>query len=199
MSTEEAQQRIARLYLERNQLYRTLPAARLILNLGCGSGSFPKNYEDRRCLIVNVDRDEKVAGYPAYGAANRGFRGFAELDAEADRCINVKRDVMDLHRFPSGVFDMVVAGQLIEHFKPRDLECLLHEVHRVLAPGGRLQIDTVTDKLGESLEEHETHFTTNSVHSLLSGFDFHRMRLHDFADGTAVWAVYCKDPNGPGS
>ena len=192
MSTEEAQQRIARLYLERNQLYRTLPGARLILNLGCGSGSFPKNYEDRHCLIVNVDRDEKVAGYPAYGPANRGFRGFAELDVEVDRCINVKRDVMDLHRFPSGVFDMVVAGQLIEHFKSRDLEWLLHEIHRVLAPGGRIQLDTVTDRLGESLEEHEAHFTADSVHDLLTRFGFQRMALQDFAEGTAVWAVYRK-------
>ena len=188
MSSEEAQQRIARLYLDRNQLYATLPACRLILNLGAGSGSFPKNYLHPHCLIVNLDRDENVAGYPAYGPVNRGFRGFAELDAEQDRCLNVKRDLLDLHRFPTATFDMVVAGQLIEHFSLRDLEWIFQEVSRVLVVGGTFQVDTVTDKLGEDVQEHEQHFTRSSLRELLDRF-FYIRELREFAEGTALWAV----------
>ena len=44
---EVAQRRIAQLYVERNRRYETLPQARLILNLGAGSGSFARTTSTR--------------------------------------------------------------------------------------------------------------------------------------------------------
>ena len=197
MSTAEAQARIARLYVERNRLYGSLPKCRNVLNLGCGSGSFPKNYPVAECLIVNVDRNEDVAGYPAYGPKNKGFSGFGLASNSDGRCFNVTADIMEMHRFPCAVFDMVVCGQLFEHFETRDLEWILHETHRVLAPGGFLQLDTVTDDLGEDLDEHKQHFTLTSVHELVTRMLFRPIELYTFANGTAIWALCERMMPGP--
>lgn len=192
MSSKAAQEWIARLYVERNRLYEVLPYARLILNLGCGSGSFVKNYAHPHCLIVNLDKGEPVAGYPAYGLRHKTFSGFAELDPDS-RCLNVKGDALERIVFlPSNTFGMVILGQIVEHFQTRDLEILLHEVGRVLTPGGYVQVDTVTDRLGEDVDGHEQHFTSESLHLLLERMVFKRVTLSEFAGGAALWALYRK-------
>lgn len=189
MNSESAQREIARLYVERNRRYETLPTARTVLNIGSGSGSFVRNYP-HRALIVNIDRGDQIAGYPAFGVAHKGFDGFVAL-APDGRCVNVRADVLEtLPHVTSGLFDMVVAGQIIEHLSPRDLELLLHESGRVLVPGGLLQIDTVTDRLGEDTEGHEQHFSAETLGALLEHMGFDKMELTEFAGGTAVWALY---------
>lgn len=194
MSNELVQQKIARLYVERNRRYERMPERRLILNLGTGSGSFARNYPHAHVLVVNVDRGDEVAGYPAYGARAKGFRGFATLAGDR-RCVNVRADVLEaLPLLPSRVFDLVVAGQLVEHFSPRDLELLLHEAHRVLVSGGLLQVDTVTEALGEDTDGHEQHFTAESLGQLLENMTFRSVELETFAEGTAVWALFQKEP-----
>jgi len=189
MNDEASQRRIARLYVQRDSLYETLPDVSLVLNLGAGSGSFSKGYRHPDCLIVCVDKNEPIAGYPAYGAAHKTFRGFAALGPDP-RCVCVPGDVLEiLPRLPSKVFEMVVAGQLIEHFVMRDLELLLHEAHRVLRHGGTLQVDTVTGKLGESTDGHEQSFTGDSLCELLERMTFARISVSEFADGAALWAT----------
>ena len=189
MNSESAQRAIARLYVERNRRYEKLPPCRAILNLGSGSGSFLKNYP-WPSLIINVDRGDAIAGYPAYGVKHKGFSGFVALNPDG-RCVNLQANIMEaLPRFQSGIFDMVVAGQLIEHLSTRDLEVLLHECGRVLATDGFLQIDTVTERLGEDTEGHEQHFTAESLGVLLEHMGFEKLELTEFAGGTAVWALY---------
>jgi SAM-dependent methyltransferase len=178
------------LYLERNRLYRTLPHRRLILNIGAGSGSFVKNYPVRSCFIVNVDKGESVSGFPAFGLKHKGFDGLRQATKNDLRILNVKMDILDLWRFPDKVFDMVVCGQVFEHFGMRDLELVLAELDRVLVPGGLLQVDTVTPKLGESTHGHEMHFTVQSLDALLRRFLFRKQQLFTFAEGTALWALY---------
>ena len=187
-NTEEAQRKIALLYAERNRLYESLPSARLVLCLGSGSGSFLRRYSHPHALILCVDRGEPEAGYPAWGPKHKGFEGFAKL-APDGRAVCVKGDLLDvLPRLPPGVFDMAILGQLVEHFTDRDLELVLHEVGRVLLPWGLVQVDTVTELLGEDTHGHEQRFTEASLRAVLERAAFKRIECFAFAEGTALWA-----------
>jgi SAM-dependent methyltransferase len=82
--------------------------------------------------------------------------------------------------FDGGEFDVVVAGELLEHV--RDPSALLGEVQRVLRPGGRL-VGSVPNGfrlknrlrflLGREPEDNPTHlhlYSPNALLSLLDGF-----------------------------
>lgn len=42
--------------------------------------------------------------------------------------------------FPDSCFDVIYSSHVLEHFKPRQLDQLLSELHRVLKPGGKMLI-----------------------------------------------------------
>lgn len=177
------------IYFERNKLYRTLPFKRLILNLGCGSGSFPKFYPYTNSFIVNIDIGEEKAGYPAYGLKHKTFEGFLEATKNDWRFSNRQASVLDLYRVPDKLFEMVICGQLIEHFEMEDIELILSEIYRVLDDDGLFQCDTVTDKY-EGIKEHKTtFFSSDSLQHLLSRFSFERKTCVEFADGKAIWCL----------
>ena len=137
---------------------------RRVLDLGCRYGALTQAYLPGNQVIgVDVDRDALAE------AAKLGMEThWADLD----------------ERFPFGedAFDVVVAGELLEHV--RDPEHIVGEARRVLRPGGRL-VGSVPNSyrlknrlrflLGRAPESDPTHlhmFSPSDVRAL----------LHEFAD-----------------
>jgi len=63
--------------------------------------------------------------------------------AAAGRCPDLRAGVADVREldYPDGHFDLVLSNSTLDHFPAReDLARSLEEIHRVLAPGGRLLI-----------------------------------------------------------
>lgn len=179
------------IYFERNNLYRTLPFKRLVLNIGCGSGSFPKFYPYPNSFIVNIDISEEKAGYPAYGLKYKTFEGFLEASKNDWRFLNLQASALDLYNFPDKLFEMVVCGQVIEHFDMKDIELILSEIYRILDDNGIFQCDTITDRY-EKIKEHKISFTLDSLEYLFTRFNFSKKTCFEFGEGKAIWAVYTK-------
>lgn len=109
-------------------------AGQSVLDAGCGRGEV---------LLACAEAGARVAGLDYSEAALRISRdtlagvGGAEL---------VQGDVTALP-WPDGSFDAVVCGDVIEHLVPDDAAAMLREIHRVLAPGGRLILHTAPNRL----------------------------------------------------
>jgi SAM-dependent methyltransferase len=156
---------------ERAQLFRRLvggPDLR-VLDLGCRYGTLTQAYlEGNRVAGVDVDREALAE------AAKLGIEThWADLD----------------ERFPFGddVFDVVVAGELLEHV--RDPEHIVAEARRVLRPDGRFVgsvpnafrlKNRVRFALGHPPEADPTHlhmFRPPDVRALLAQFTNVELRL----------------------
>jgi methionine biosynthesis protein MetW len=151
---------------ERAALFRELVGGpdRRVLDLGCRYGALTRAYLDGNHVTgVDVDR-EALEETAKLGVETH----WADLD----------------ERFPFGddAFDVVVAGELLEHV--RDPEHIVRESGRVLRPGGRL-VGSVPNAyrlknrlrflLGRAPESDPTHlhmFSPSDVRGL----------LHEFAD-----------------
>jgi SAM-dependent methyltransferase len=106
-----------------HEILRSLPEHALVLDLGCGTGTF--DTAAWRFTIVGVDREPLKT------------RDFVQADAS---------------RLPfiSKCFDAVISNNSLEHFE--DLSRALDELGRVVKPGGSLYIavpdaTTITDRL----------------------------------------------------
>jgi 2-polyprenyl-3-methyl-5-hydroxy-6-metoxy-1,4-benzoquinol methylase len=144
---------------------------RKVLDLGCRDGSLTRAYADGN-EIVGVDADrEALAAAAELGIQTR----WADLDEPLD--------------FDDASFDVVVAGELLEHL--RDPHRVVVDARRVLRPGGtfvasvpnayRLK-NRVRFLLGRDPEDDPTHlqmFSPAAVRKLLDGFD--EPRLHFIA------------------
>lgn len=160
-----------RFYHERNRLYKKLPWKNPILNLGCGSGSFCKNYP-YESIIVNIDIGEDIrTGWPAYGVENKGWGGFKEITCNIPRFINMDMDILSLYKFPSNSFEMIIAGQVIEHFSLEDAHVICEEISRILSNTGVFQLDTpnveYTGIKGYEKDIHKHEYTLAGLYSLL--------------------------------
>jgi SAM-dependent methyltransferase len=151
---------------DRKELFRDLVGGpgRRVLDLGCRYGALTQAYlAGNHVAGVDVDREALAE------AAKLGVETYwADLD----------------ERFPFGdaAFDVVVAGELLEHV--RDPQHIVAEARRVLRPGGRL-VGSVPNAyrlknrlrflLGRAPESDPTHlhmFSPSDVRAL----------LHEFAD-----------------
>jgi SAM-dependent methyltransferase len=105
---------------ERARLFHELVGGpdRDVLDLGCRYGALTQSYlEGNRVAGVDVDREALAQ------AAKLGIdTHWADLD--------------ERFAFAADAFDVVVAGELLEHV--RDPEHIVAEAQRVLRPGGRL-------------------------------------------------------------
>jgi SAM-dependent methyltransferase len=150
---------------ERADLFRRIvggPGKR-ILDLGCRYGALTRAYSEGNEVVgVDVDRDA-LAEAAKLGIDTRWA------------------DVEEPLPFQDASFDVVVAGELIEHL--RDPDRLVAEVRRVLRPGGtfagsvpnffRLR-NRVAMLFGRPLDHDPTHlhvFAPRDVHRMLDGFD----------------------------
>ena len=150
---------------EREVLFRRYVGGpgRRVLDLGCRDGALTRAYADGN-EVVGVDADrEALAAAQKLGIETR----WADLD--------------DALPFEDGTFDVVVAGELLEHL--RDPRRVVSEVLRVLRPGGafvasvpnayRLK-NRLRFVLGRKPEEDPTHlqmFSAADVRALLAGFE----------------------------
>ncbi len=158
---------------ERIELFRRYVGGpgRRVLDLGCRDGALTREYAAGN-EVVGVDADRDAL-------------------AEAEK-IGIETHWADLDQplpFGDGSFDVVVAGELLEHL--RDPRTVVGEVRRVLRPGGtfvasvpnayRLK-NRLRFLLGRKPEDDPTHlqmFAPHDVRALLAGFD--EPRLHFIA------------------
>ncbi|WP_269515442.1 methyltransferase domain-containing protein [Brevundimonas subvibrioides] len=81
----------------------------------------------------------------------------------------------------SGVADLLVSGQNIEHLWQEEVAGFLAEAHRVLRPGGRMIIDSpnraITQIYGGAHPEHMVELTVDEAEALVTaaGFDVQRV------------------------
>jgi len=158
---------------ERIELFRRYVGGpgRRVLDLGCRDGALTREYAAGN-EVVGVDADRDAL-------------------AEAEK-VGIETHWADLDQplpFGDGNFDVVVAGELLEHL--RDPRGVVGEVRRVLRPGGtfvasvpnayRLK-NRLRFLLGRKPEDDPTHlqmFAPHDVRALLAGFD--EPRLHFIA------------------
>ncbi|MFL5950790.1 MAG: class I SAM-dependent methyltransferase [Gaiellaceae bacterium] len=150
---------------EREALFRRYVGGpgRRVLDLGCRDGALTQAYlEGNEVVGVDADR-EALAEAARLGIETR----WADLDQPLE--------------FADTSFDVVVAGELLEHL--RDPQRLVSEVERVLRPGGTF-VASVPNAyrlkgrllflLGRPPENDPTHlqmFSAADVRALLSRFD----------------------------
>jgi SAM-dependent methyltransferase len=156
---------------ERMELFRRLVGGpgRRVLDLGCRYGALTRAYAEGNDVVgVDVDRDALAEA--------------AKLGIET-RWADVEQPLP----FEDESFDVVVAGELLEHV--RDPERLVAEARRLLRPGGRL-VGSVPNAFrlmnrlrflaGLPPERDPTHlhmFTPRDVAALLAAFEDVELRL----------------------
>jgi SAM-dependent methyltransferase len=150
---------------EREALFRRYVGGpgRRVLDLGCRDGTLTQAYlEGNEIVGVDADRDALVE------AARLGIETrWADLDRPLD--------------FAEATFDVVVAGELLEHL--RDPQRVVSEINRVLRPGGTF-VASVPNAyrlkgrllflFGRPPENDPTHlqmFSAADVRALLSRFE----------------------------
>ena len=150
---------------EREVLFKRYVAGpgRRVLDLGCRDGALTQTYlAGNEVVGVDADRDALAA------ASRRGIEThWADLDQPLE--------------FADEGFDVVVAGELLEHL--RDPHALVREIRRVLRPGGTF-VASVPNAyrlkgrlrflFGRPPESDPTHlqmFSAGHVRGLLAGFD----------------------------
>jgi methionine biosynthesis protein MetW len=150
---------------ERQELFRRYVGGpgRRVLDLGCRDGALTQAYSEGNDVVgVDADRDA-LAAAAALGIETH----WADLDRPLD--------------FPDTSFDVVVAGELLEHL--RDPRRLVAEAGRVLRPGGTF-IASVPNAyrlkrrlfflLGRPPDDDPTHlqmFSPADVRALLDGLE----------------------------
>jgi SAM-dependent methyltransferase len=150
---------------ERAELFRRYVGGpgRRVLDLGCRDGALTREFAAGNEVVgVDADRDA-LAEAQKLGIETR----WADLDEPLP--------------FPDASFDVLVAGELLEHL--RDPRQLVAEARRVLRPGGTLVASVpnayrLKNRLrflaGRKPEDDPTHlqmFTADDVGKLLGGFD----------------------------
>jgi 2-polyprenyl-6-hydroxyphenyl methylase/3-demethylubiquinone-9 3-methyltransferase len=98
-----------------------------VLDLGCAGGFMAEALDDRGALVTGID--------PAAEAISA-----ARAHAEG-RDISYDVGVGEALPYPDAQYDAVVCVDVLEHVQ--DLEKVLHEVARVLKPGGTFLFDTI--------------------------------------------------------
>lgn len=100
-----------------------------ILDMGCGFGKSTRPFWEtfRDADIHGIDISApclEVAAMDAAGAQAQNVR-YRQMSAAATD-------------YPDGRFDMVTSTMLVHEMPPAEIEAVLAEAHRVLAPGGRM-------------------------------------------------------------
>ena len=149
---------------ERETLFRRYVGGpgRRVLDLGCRDGALTQAYVGGN-EVVGVDADrEALAEAERLGIETH----WADLDQPLD--------------FPDAGFDVVVAGELLEHL--RDPERLVAEIRRVLRPGGTFvasvpnayrlkgRLRFLAGRAPESDPTHLQMFSPADVRALLAAF-----------------------------
>ena len=112
---------------------RLLPGER-VLDLGSGAGTdslIAAQMVGEQGRVTGVDMTPEMLAKARASAADMGARNVEFVEAEAERL-----------PFPDASFDVVISNGVIDLVPDKD--AVFSELHRVLAPGGRIQIADVT-------------------------------------------------------
>ncbi len=142
-----------------------------ILDLGCGAGAL--EYFARRrgyANMVGIDRSpQQVAA-----AGSMGLTGVREGEL-----------LETLESLKGESQGLVVAFDVLEHFRKAEALELMDQVNRVLAPGGKVIIHTpngaspFSGRVGHRDFTHETIFTQESLGQLLAACGFSRVECYE--------------------
>jgi SAM-dependent methyltransferase len=102
---------------------RDLDPAERVLDIGCGDGRLTAHLRATELVAADVSP-------VALMRAGTRLPGARRVELEPDAALPL----------PDGSFDLVLCAETIEHV--RDVQLLLSEARRVLAPGGRLAVTT---------------------------------------------------------
>jgi SAM-dependent methyltransferase len=115
------------------QLGRLAPGER-VLDVGSGAGTdslVAAQMVGPDGRVTGIDMTPEMLAKARASAAQMGTQNVAFVEAEAERL-----------PFPDASFDVVISNGVIDLIPDKD--AVFSELHRVLAPGGRLQIADVT-------------------------------------------------------
>ena len=160
-------------HLKPYELVRGYAGNKNILEVGCGDGYGAEYLAKVAKEIVAIDYEEDVIkkSQLKYIAKNLKFLCMGATKLE----------------FPDDVFDIVCSFQVIEHIPENELLNYLHEIKRVLKPGGRFYVSTLNlahnMKNPDTYKKHPAHckeFFFDELKSLLSKvfFDISVFGLH---------------------
>ena len=162
-----------------------LPRAARILDLGGTHKAFEQGalvrmgypYPFEKLVIVDLPEDDR---HPLYQGDLISERATAapEVTTPLGPVTYRYHSMTDLSSYADGSFDLVYMGQSIEHIPERDGDHVLAEVHRILAPGGWLALDTPNGRVTRLQQQefidpdHEIEYTFEEMTTKLerSGF-----------------------------
>jgi len=100
-----------------------------LLDVGCGRGELLRYAAEHGAIPTGLDysMDALKLAVPILDGTNASL---------------LRANVRQLP-FADGTFDLMVALDLVEHLHPHELDAMLREAYRLLAPGGRLIVHTM--------------------------------------------------------
>jgi SAM-dependent methyltransferase len=168
------------LHLSRMMFVRSLPPARVILDLGGTSlgnpigalvlMGYPYMFDD--LVVVDLPSEERDALYREVDAPDITQTPLGPVRYRY-------HSMVDLSDYADGSVDLVYSGQSIEHVPTESAERVLSEVRRVLRPGGYLGLDTPNARVTRLQQDefidpdHEYEYTDTEMRTKLgaAGFD----------------------------
>lgn len=138
-----------------------------VLDIGCATGRLLEEFKEAGWEPAGVEVCEPAAEY-----------------ARKERGVDVRVATLEETRFPTGHFGVVHTSHVIEHIA--DARGFVEEIHRVVAPGGRLVIVT-PDRSGfqarlfgsrwrSVIPDHVHLFTSKGLRRLLEDVGFEVVR-----------------------
>jgi ubiquinone/menaquinone biosynthesis C-methylase UbiE len=166
------------LHASRCEFIIGLPPARRIIDLGGGHSSDARGalvvlgypYEFDELVVVDLPPDDR---HPTYYSDR-----FDDGETGRGRVRYEYRSMTDLSFAADGSVGLVYSGQSIEHVTEADGDTVLAEVHRVLAPGGILAIDTPNGRVCRMQQEalidpdHKVEYTLEQLVSKVTAAGF---------------------------
>lgn len=153
-------------------LVRDLPAGARVLDIGCGRGTI---------LTAIARLSFEAHGLERDSAATTGIKG--------DITVRIASD-LNAAAYPAQFFQLVVLWHVLEHLS--DLSTTIQEIHRLLAPGGRLVIAVPNfssrqarwagaDWFHLDLPRHLFHLPAEALRKLLENNGFEVRSEHHFS------------------
>ncbi len=145
-----------------------------ILDVGCAGGRDSKRFRQRNFNVFGIDLVDSF------------------LKEARKNVFGVKFIKMDMRKleFPENYFDAIWANAVLLHLKKKDVPKTLREFHRVLRPGGKLQI-RVKQGQGQGYEKDElsggekrffTYFSKDEAEKFVRNADFEIINSGNITD-----------------
>ncbi len=156
------------IYVPVNALLSDIPAGSLVVDVGCGNGSFLSLFRDRGWQLYGSD-------FSATGI-EIARRNYPEIDFSLGNAESLPPSLASRE----GQFDLVLNTEVIEHvYNPRGL---LQTCYTLLRPGGRLVLTTpyhgyLKNLLLALTGKMDEHFTVLWDHGHIKFWSFKTMRV----------------------